>query len=187
MQAIKSHITRDEYLAFDAASPDKHQFYNGEIFTMAGGSFNHAQIAGNVYNSLRQNNSKKPCQPMNSDMRVSTPSGLDTYPDVSVYCDEPDLGDNNHTLLNPVLIIEVLSPSTRNYDQGEKFLHYRSIESLQDYLLIDSESIHVEHYERKGKHEWLLREYQEATDTITLSSIDQTLDLATLYANTVFK
>jgi Uma2 family endonuclease len=87
---------------------------------------------------------------MNSDMRIATPSGLNTYPDTSVYCHAPELTDNNRTLLNPVLIVEVLSPSTRSYDRGDKFMHYRSIPSLQDYVLIDSEMVLVEHYQRIG-------------------------------------
>jgi len=92
---------------------------------------------------LRQALKGKSCQPMNSDMRVQTPSGLDTYPDISVYCGEPDLGDNDTTLLNPTVIVEVLSPSTRDYDRGGKFSHYRSITDLQDYLLVDPGAVLV--------------------------------------------
>ena len=119
MHALKTQTTRDQYLAFDAESEEKHEFYDGQIFAMSGGSFNHAAIGLNVATELHNQLRGKPCQPMNSDMRVHTPSGLDTYPDISVFCDEPELTDNDRTLHNPVAIVEVLSPSTRSYDRGE--------------------------------------------------------------------
>lgn len=184
MQALTSHSTREEYLAYDEASPEKHQFYKGEIFAMSGGSFNHAKIGTNATSQFQAILSGSSCEVMNSDMRVTTVSGLDTYPDASIYCGDPELTDNNHTLTNPVLILEVLSPSTRNYDQGDKFTHYRSIPTLQDYVLIESEFIHVAHYQRQGKHEWLLREYQQAEDELLLTSIQRTIVVADLYKNT---
>ncbi|MEZ5450994.1 MAG: Uma2 family endonuclease [Thiolinea sp.] len=179
MQALQQHLTREEYLALDEASPEKHQFYRGEIFAMSGGSFSHAAIAGNVYSALR--NVGHSCQPMNSDMRVSTPSGLDTYPDVSVYCGEPELADQEHTLLNPVLIVEVLSPSTRGYDRGDKFGHYRSIPVLQDYVLIDSEALHVEHFQRQGEAQWLLSEYWQPEDVLQLAGVQLHITLQDIY------
>ena len=182
MEALQNQLTREEYLAIDEASPEKHQFYRGEIFAMSGGSFNHAAIAGNIYNSLRSNPNS--CRPMNSDMRVSTPSGLDTYPDVSVYCGEPELTDNNHTLLNPVLIVEVLSPSTRNYDRSDKFENYRSIASLQDYLLVDSEKIHIEHFRREGKTQWLLSEFRDSEDKLVLTSVGLQVSVEEIYLGT---
>ena len=186
MRALQDHCTREEYLALDDASAEKHQFYNGEVFAMSGGSFNHARIGTNATFQLQSRLSGSPCESMNSDMRVTTPSGLNTYPDASVYCGDPDLTDNNHTLLNPVLIIEVLSPSTRNYDQGDKFTHYRSIPELQDYLLIESESVHIAHYQRQGEHEWLLREYQFPEDVLDLRSIQQQVPVAAFYENVKF-
>jgi len=186
MRALKDHSTREEYLAFDDASSEKHQFYNGEIFAISGGSFNHSRIGTNAITELQVRLSASPCETMNSDMRVTTPSGLNTYPDASVYCGDPDLTDNDHTLLNPVLIVEVLSPSTRNYDQGDKFTHYRSIPCLQDYLLIESESIHIAHYQRQGEHEWLLREYQSLEDELDLTSIELQVKVSTFYSNVKF-
>ncbi len=163
MQAAQNHLTREEYLAIDDASTEKHQFYQGEIFAMSGGSFNHARIATNLTSRIQVSGDL--CQPMNSDMRVSTPTGLDTYPDISVYCDEPELTD-------------------RNYDQGEKFEHYRSIPCLQDYLLIDSERIYVAHHQRQGPHQWLLREYYQLTDKLTLTAAGLTVSLAEIYQGT---
>lgn len=186
MQALKNHTTRKEYLEFDIASEQNHEFYQGEIFAMSGGTFNHSAIAGNVYAELRSHLAKSPCRPMNSDMRVTTPSGLDTYPDISVFCGDPELTDNNCTLLNPALLIEVLSPRTKNYDRGDKFLHYRSIPTLQDYLLIDSESIHIEHYQRQNGNQWLLQEYRDAAGRLHLKSIEKTLLVSNIYQQVTF-
>lgn len=181
MQAIKTQISRDDYLRLDEAATEKHEFYSGQMFAMAGGTYQHARIGLNVTTELAVRLRGKPCHPMNSDMRVATPSGLNTYPDTSVYCHAPELTDNNRTLLNPVLIVEVLSPSTRSYDRGDKFMHYRSIPSLQDYVLIDSEMVLVEHYQRIGTYEWHLHEYRQLTDAIKLESVGETLEVACFY------
>ena len=186
MRALKTHVNRDEYLEYDSTSELKHEFFQGEIFAMSGGTFNHSAISTNVTSSLSNLLNKSPCRPMNSDMRVSTPSGLDTYPDISVFCGDPELTDNNCTLLNPALLIEVLSPSTKNYDRGDKFLHYRSIASLQDYLLIDSESIHIEHYQRQDVNEWLLHEYRQLDERLHLKSLDKTLSVKSVYEQVNF-
>ncbi|MEZ5447480.1 MAG: Uma2 family endonuclease [Thiolinea sp.] len=157
------------------------------MFAMSGGSFQHATIGLNVATLLRNQLRGTPCQPMNSDMRVHTPSGLDTYPDVSVFCNEPELTDNERTLLNPVVIIEVLSPTTRSYDRGDKFWHYRSIPGLQDYVLIDSESIHVEHHQRRNRDEWLLHEYRRLEDVLYLTALGLKLDVAEFYEGLRFE
>ena len=185
MQAIKNKVTRNEYLEFDAASSEKHEFYQGDIFAMAGGSFNHSTIGLNIATTLRNALRGKPCQPMNSDMRSRTPSGLDTYPDTSVFCGDPELTDKQGTLHNPVLIIEVLSPSTRSYDRGDKFWHYRSVPTLEEYLLIDSESVYVEHHQRQSKDEWLLHEYRDLESTLALQSIGVSISLSALYEDTI--
>jgi Uma2 family endonuclease len=181
MQQANIEISRDDYLEQDVQSELKLEFYDGQIFAMAGGTFKHAQIAGNVYGELRQALNGKPCRPMNSDMRVHTPSGLDTYPDISVYCGEPELGDNETTLLNPTVIIEVLSPSTRDYDRGGKFAHYRSIVGLQDYLLVDPTAVLVEHFRRVAQDEWLLHVYSDLTSVVVLESLDMSLFLESIY------
>ena len=181
MQAIKSQISREDYLKLEETSTEKHEFYQGQVFAMAEGTFQHARIGLNVTTELAVRLRAKPCQPMNSDMRIVTPSGLNTYPDASVYCGKPELSDNHKTLLNPVLIVEVLSPSTRSYDRGDKFYHYRSISSLRDYLLIDSETILVEHYQRMSTYEWSLHEYRQLTDVLSLASIEQQLTVYVFY------
>lgn len=181
MQAIKTPISREDYLKLEEVSPEKHEFYQGQVFAMAGGTFEHARIGLNVTTELAVCLRGKPCQPMNSDMRITTPSGLNTYPDASVYCGQPELTDSNKTLLNPVLIVEVLSPTTRSYDRGDKFHHYRSIPSLRDYLLIDSETVLVEHYQRMGAYEWNLHEYRRLTDILNLDSIKELLTISVFY------
>lgn len=175
-------LSREAYLQQEQQTGLKYEFLDGQIYAMAGGTFNHARIAGNFFASLRQHLRTKPCQPMNSDLRVHTPSGLDTYPDVSVYCNTPELSDNQTTLLNPILLVEVLSPSTRNYDRSSKFAHYRSIVSLQDYVLIDPESVLIEHYHRLKQNEWLLRVYSQLSDVLNLVTLDIHIPLSELYA-----
>ena len=154
---------------------------------MSGGSFKHAAISGNSFPALRSRLRDKPCTAMNSDMRVHTPAGLDTYPDVSVFRGGPELSDQQRTLLNPVLIIEVLSPSTRTYDRGDKFALYRSIPSLRDYLLIDSEKAALEHFRRDNNGEWILHEYSAMEDVIPLPAIDVELPVRDIYEGVVFE
>lgn len=175
-------LSREDYLSLEKQGELKHEYYAGQVFAMAGGTFRHARVAGNIYTSLAIALRGKSCQPMNSDMRVHTPSGLDTYPDVSVYCGEPELIDNERTLLNPLVIIEVLSPSTCDYDRGGKFAHYRSISGLQDYLLVDPDSVLVEHYHRLGRDEWHLQVHSNPTNVLSLAVLGVKLSIQELYA-----
>lgn len=181
MLQAKPLFSREDYLQMETQSGEKHEFLQGQAYAMAGGTFNHARVAGNLFASLRQLLRGKPCQPMNSDMRVHTPSGLDTYPDVSVYCGQPELGDKQTTLLNPILLVEVLSPSTREYDRSSKFAHYRSIPGLQDYLLVDPEAVSVEHFHCLKRDEWLLRVYSERDDVLVLDALGISLPLSEFY------
>jgi Uma2 family endonuclease len=186
MLTATKYSTREEYLALEDVATIKHEFYQGEIFAMSGGTFNHSLIKDNSFYALRSKLKGKSCHPMGSDMRISSPSGLMTYPDVSVFCGRPELTDKQRTLLNPVVIIEVLSPTTRRYDQGEKFLLYRAITTFRDYLLIDSERIHVQHFHRLENNRWILPEYLELTELINIDSIGETLRLAEIYEGIVF-
>ncbi|KOR31274.1 hypothetical protein TI05_12900 [Achromatium sp. WMS3] len=179
--ATKYVPNRAEYLAFDTASDIRHEFYRGEIFAMSGGSFNYAKIAVNIISSITNRLRGKPCYPMNSDMRIHTPSGLDTYPDISIYCNHPKLQDNQCTLLNPVVIFEVLSPATRNYDQGDKFKLYQSIKTLAAYILVDSEAILVEYYQRTATDEWIVQKYRTKQDIIYLEAVQLNLPLMDIY------
>lgn len=181
MDLPKQQASRADYLALDLASVGKHEFYRGEVFAMAGGSFRHAKVGLNISSHLSHVLRGSPCQPMNSDMRISTPSGLDTYPDVSAFCGDPELADNGHTLLNPVLIVEVLSPRTRSYDRGDKFMLYRAIPSLMDYVLVEPDDVLVEHYQRTGAYGWQLHEYRSLADVLPLKSVGQAISLAQCY------
>jgi Uma2 family endonuclease len=119
-------------------------------------------------------------------MRIETPNGLITYPDATIFCGKPELTENQCALLNPQVIIEVLSPSTRRYDQSDKFLLYRSILSFTDYLLIDSEKVHVQHFRKMGLHEWLLHEYFDRQDVIDFTNIQITVSLTEIYEAIAF-
>ncbi len=186
LKTMQQFYTREEYLALEEQAEIKHEFFQGEIFAMAGGTFNHAKISLNIVVSLSNQLRGKNCTPMNSDMRVHTPSGLDTYPDISIYCGKPELSDKQHSLLNPVIIIEVLSPSTRSYDRGDKFVLYRALPSLRDYVLVDSERMFVEHFRRTDANEWILHEYQDSTETLHFSVLEETLSLASIYESIEF-
>ena len=141
----KQKYSVEEYLEMEKAATEKHEYYQGEIFAMAGPKFQHVVIAGNVFGQLKNKLKGKPCQPLGSDMRVHVPKNtLFTYPDISVVCGSPEFLNNDEwNLLNPTVIIEVLSPSTRNYDRGDKFNLYRDIPTLKEYILVDSQTISI--------------------------------------------
>lgn len=186
----KHKWTVEEYLAFERDSEERHEFWDSEIFAMTGASRTHTLITGNVYASLHGQLRKKPCEVYQTDMRVNvSASGLYTYPDVSVVCDKPLFTDDNPpSLLNPTLIVEVLSPSTEKYDRGKKFQDYRRLESLQEYLLVAQDTPRIEHYLRQQDGRWIL--YSDASsleETITLQSIDCTLALADVYEKVTFE
>lgn len=158
--AEKLPLTPEAYLAWERQQLDKHEYFGGEVFAMAGASREHNLIVGNVVGELRNLLRKHTCEVYPSDLRVHVPlTGLYTYPDASVVCGRPELTDEaGDTLLNPSVLVEVLSPSSEAYDRGKKFEQYRSIASLRDYLLVSSESAHVEHYARQPDGSWLLRD-----------------------------
>jgi len=186
MQTVTKKYSREEYLALEEISNEKHEFYQGEIFAMVGGTFHHAKISGNVFSILNVKLRGKFCQPTNSDMCIGTPSGLLTYPDTSIFCGQPELSDNQRVLLNPVMIVEVLSPSTRHYDRGNKFTLYRSILTFRDYLLVDSEKVYIEHFRKIENNEWILHEYTDLSEKIYFNSIDESLELKEIYENIEF-
>jgi Uma2 family endonuclease len=133
----------EEYLEFERASETKHEYYGGEVLAMAGASYDHNTIVGNIFATLHAQLRGKPCRVNFSDIRVPIPdSGLFTYPDLTVVCGPPQFRDERRdSLLNPKVIIEVLSPSTESHDRGKKFQHYRTIASLDEYVLIAQETL----------------------------------------------
>lgn len=180
---VKTSFTPEEYLALERKAEYKSEYLDGEIFAMTGASRKHNLVVGNVYAAIHAQLRKRLCEVYPSDMRVKvSPTGLYTYPDIAVVCGEPAFDDEQKdTLLNPTVIIEVLSKSTEGYDRGAKFEHYRRLESLAEYVVIAQEKHHVEHYTRQPDNQWLLSETNDPQDTLTLTSIDCTLALADVY------
>jgi Uma2 family endonuclease len=179
----KTYVSVEDYLAGERMSRIKHEYYAGEMFAFAGGSEAHNLIAANVLASLHTQLRRRPCKVYPSDMRVKVEhTGLYTYPDVVVVCGHPHFEDPAHdTLLNPIVIIEVLSPSTERYDRGKKFQNYRTIDSLTEYLLIAQDTYRIEQYLRQPDQQWLLSEATSLDAIIDLPSIQCTLALADIY------
>ncbi|MGE3540532.1 MAG: Uma2 family endonuclease [Candidatus Tectimicrobiota bacterium] len=179
-----ARLTVEEYLAYERHAPYKSEYFNGEIFAMSGASRRHNLIALNIGAELRAQLKQRPCEVYTSDMRVKiSPTGLYTYPDVVVVCEEPVFEDAEvDTLLNPTVLVEVLSKSTADYDRGEKFEHYRALLSVQEYLLVAQERCHVVHYTRQPGNTWLLTETYDRHASIHLPSMHCDLLLSEVYA-----
>ena len=185
--AAQTHMTPEEYLAFERKATTKNEYLNGQIIAMSGASRVHNLITGNIFNGLYTQLIEREYETYASDMRVKAPQTASyTYPDVVVVCDEPRFEDGVFdTLLNPIVLIEVLSPSTEVYDRGEKFAHYRQIDSLQEYVLISQDRISVEHYLRQGT-QWLLTEFRAFEESLSLISIECELPLRNIYRRVEF-
>jgi Uma2 family endonuclease len=179
----KPRLTPEEYLEIEDAAEYKSEYYQGEMFAMAGATYNHNLIALNAAAELRQQLKRRPCTVCSSDMRIHTPrTGLYTYADAVVICGEPAfLGQNQMTLLNPTVIIEVLSPTTEAYDRGRKFEHYQSIDSLREYLLIASDRMSATLYRRQSEQQWLITIANTPESAIELESAGCRLPLLDLY------
>ena len=175
--------TPAEYLEFERQSETKHELIDGEIFEIAGATRNHNRISTNVVRLLGNQLLERECNVYSSDMRVKiTSTKKYTYPDIVAVCGEELFEDSTEdTLLNPMLIIEVLSKSTEAYDRGAKFEFYQTIESFQEYVLISQEPFRVEQYVRKTKNEWSYFEFRQAEDIVKLNSIDCELVLQNIY------
>jgi len=175
----KPYVTPKEYLERERATEEKHEYFQGEVFAMVGASFAHVTVASNVVISLGSQLRGKPCQVFSADLRVNVSrTGLYTYPDVGVVCGEPEFGDEHRdTLLNPKILIEVLSSSTEAYDRGKKFAHYRTIESLAEYLLVAQDQPRIEQFIRQASGDWLLHEASSLDERIRLPSIECELKL----------
>lgn len=182
-QQSSSLMTIPEYLDLERGSEAKHEYWNGEIYAMAGASPNHTLIAANIIISLGSQLKGKPCRVHTGDLRVKVnATGLYTYPDVVIICGQPRYEDRQKdTLLNPTVIVEVLSKSTEAYDRGVKFGHYRTLDSLTDYLLVSQDSASVEHRVRLPGDQWLLGIYQGLASEVPISSIGCALPLAEVY------
>src|SRR6185437_7975906 len=153
----KQKISIEEYLEMENTSIEKHEYYKGEVFARSGAKVAHNAICGNLFVALSNKLKGKKCKPY-SDQRIHIQSNtLFTYPDISIICDEiVTLNNDDYNVLNPAVIIEVLSKSKKNYDRGEKFKLYRDIPTLKEYVLVDSETIHVEVFRLNENNRWEL-------------------------------
>ena len=181
-------LSREEYLALERGGEGKHEYIAGDIIAMVGASFRHNLIQTRVLASLYQQLRGRPCEVTPSDLRVAIGAlGIYTYPDVTVVCGEPQFEDaEQDTLLNPTVLIEILSPSTESYDRGKKFQPYRLIPTFREYLLIAQDQPLIEHYVRQAHNRWLLATFEQLGDVIALDAIACTLALADVYAGIRF-
>jgi len=183
----QSHrLSPQEYLEWEATQDIKHEYLDGEVFAMTGGTIAHNLISGNFYALLKSHLRGKGCRVFISDVKVQVSErGAYFYPDVMVSCDERDRPAVN-LIQHPCLIIEVLSPTTEAFDRGEKFRRYRQLSSLQEYVLIDTSSISVDRFRRLSETQWELQSFT-AEDTLELTSIDWYGAIALLYEDVIFE
>lgn len=187
MMTETAHVlSADEYLESERASATKHELVHGVMVAMAGGTAKHNAIAGNVIGALKQRLRGRRCMVFPSDQRVHVEAtGLFTYPDVTVVCDAPRFHPSGRdTLVNPRLLVEVLSSSTEAYDRGAKFAHYQSIASLEEYVLVTQTAKRVEHYRRLETGQWLLSVSEGEGAVIVLPGLGCEIPLAELYEDT---
>ncbi|HVU54819.1 MAG TPA: Uma2 family endonuclease [Puia sp.] len=174
-----------EFLEWESAQTERHEYYQGEIFVMMGPKLPHARITGNMSFELMSRLKGGGCQVFSTDLRLHIPSNtLFTYPDISVVCGEPEtLNNDDWNLLNPCMLIEVLSPSTRTYDRGIKFGLYKDIPSLREYVLIDSEKIKAETWLRHEDH-WDQQVFEDPDGVLDVRSLGLSIPLRDIYTGT---
>ena len=184
----EQYLSLQDYFELEATSETKHEYYLGVIYAMTGASVTHNLLVANVISNLHLQLRGKSCTVYPSDLRLKVEAtGLYTYPDAQVICGNIQHADERKDIvINPTVLIEVLSPSTKNYDRGMKFQHYRTIETLREYLIIAQDSGRVEHYIRQEAHRWLLVELTFDDQEIRLDSIGCTLTLAAIYEKVSF-
>ena len=178
----KNRYTAEDYLTLERSASYKSEFHDGHIFAMTGASRTHNLVSGNIYRELSLQLKKRPCEAYINDMRVKAAQANSYhYPDIAVVCGTPQFEDAQvDTLLNPTLLVEVLSPSTEAYDRGGKFAHYRKIDTLREYLLVAQDQPSIERYMRQGDV-WILTEAEGLEASVPLESIDCVLSLREVY------
>ena len=191
-RAAQTYLTPEEYITLERkALPDaeivRSEYLDGEIIAMSGASYAHNLITTNISGELRNRLKGSGCVVFANDMRVSIPSATSYfYPDVGVVCEEPRFEDDIFdTLLNPIVIVEVLSPSTEAYDRGDKFAHYRQLQSLQEYILVSQDKVRVDHYVRHAA-QWILTDFQKLDQQLPLTSIQCELPVQEIYERVSF-
>ena len=178
-----NHISPEEYLERERKAETRSEYLRGEIFAMAGASIRHGRIVRNLVSSLDSALGNGPCEVFSTDLRLAVnPAGMYTYPDVMVVCGDPITIDNHRdTIMNPVVIVEILSDSTKNYDRGQKFQYYRMLPSLKEYVTVAQDEVHLERYIRGNAGEWMLTEFEKLEDVLELKSINVALTLSEIY------
>jgi len=184
--SLDTAISAEAYLAFERAAETKHEYWHGELFAMTGASRQHNLLVANLVRLLGTALLDGPCEVYPSDMRVAAASGaIFTYPDVTVVCDRPQFTDDaQDTLVNPSVVVEVLSPSTEAYDRGKKFEHYRGLASLRHYVLVAQDRMLVELYTRQGDGTWSLSDHRRG-DAVGLVAPEAALAIDEIYRRVV--
>jgi Uma2 family endonuclease len=186
--AANVFLTPEEYLERERQAEFKSEYLRGSVYAMAGGTIRHARIVMSVARRLADKLAGRNCDVFSTDVRLSVPAAqLYTYPDVMVICDGSSAPDDRlDPVSSPIVIVEVLAESTRNYDRGEKFQCYRTLASLREYVTVAQDKIHVEQYTRQPTGQWLLTEYADPSSTIALSSLAVELQMADIYEKVTF-
>lgn len=180
--APQKRFTFEEYLVWEERQLEKHEFFQGEVFAMAGTTFDHGRIIANLHRIIGNQIDKTGCQSNGPELKVQCPTGLCTYPDIVVVCGKPEFAeDKKLVLLTPKVIFEVLSPSTMSYDRGDKFLNYQSISSLQHYCLVSQNRSLIEVFSRQDRNDWKYTPYQQGEFELPGSRAALVLALAEIY------
>jgi phenylacetic acid degradation protein len=184
----KRTFTIEDYLREEEGSNQRHEYYQGEIFLMSGAKADHNIIIVNLLFSLKTKLNGSPCEVFNADQRVHVQQNtLFTYPDLSIVCGEPEYYNNDTlNLTNPAVIVEVLSPSTKNYDRGDKMRLYQDLPSLREYIMVDSQAVLVEHFAKDEQNEWVLKKYDRLDDNFLVGTAGVCLSLAEIYEKARF-
>ena len=186
----KNRMTTEQYLEFERNSEIRHEYFDGEIYAMTGGSLNHNQIGANIVRELGNQLKNSPCGPFASDMRVKVDE-LEKYmyPDIVVVCGDIEMEKamGVETLLNPVVIVEILSKSTEAYDRGKKFAHYRLLPTFNEYLLVSQDYCQVEKYIRCDDGGWKYFSYENMGQALKFESIECELPLSEIYYRVDFE
>ncbi len=189
LKTNEKYISTEEYFAREDIAENRSEYWCGDVFAMAGGTPNHNRITVNLSSLLNSQFRGGTCEAFASDLRVQVEKEIHyTYPDVVVICGELKFVEGrSDTITNPVVIIEVLSESTRDYDRGTKFTAYRSVETLTDYILIDQDTVHIEYFSKESDETWRLREYFNPEEVVEIKSIAATLPIKGIYERVVLR
>jgi len=182
-KANEKYISIEEYFAREDTAELRNEYYRGDVFAMSGGTPNHNRITVNLANLLNTQFRGGSCEAFTSNLRVQVARNLHyTYPDVVVVCGELILAEGrSDTITNPVVIMEVLSESTIDYDRGTKFTAYRSIETLTDYISIDQDTVHIEYFSKERDGTWRLQEFFSTEEVLEIKSIEAMLPAKEIY------